>query len=107
MTGAQVDESAVRLRVVDPVGEHHPVGELRKVGVEHPDRLARAAAAAAAEMAEQFPGFQVHAEDRVGGIEVLVLEPGARLELAVAIGMATQRWHPQGLPRVIAVRLNN
>ena len=71
MTCAQVDVSAVLLQVVDPVGQHHPLGELGEVVVEHPDRLARPERAVAEEIAEQFPGFQVDAEDRVGGIEVL------------------------------------
>ena len=96
MTGAEMDVPAVVLQVVDPVGQHHPLGELGEVVVEHPDRLARAERAVAEEIAEQFPRFQVHAEDRVGGIEVLALEPGDRLELGVAIGMAAQRLASSG-----------
>jgi hypothetical protein len=39
----------------------------------------------------------------VGGVKVLTLEPGDRLELGVAIGMPAQRRHPQGFPLVIVV----
>ena len=55
-----------------------PGGE---VVVEHPDRPVRPERARAEEVAEPLARFQVDAEDRVGGIAVLALQPGDRLEL--------------------------
>ena len=64
--------------------------------VEHPDRLSRLERARAEEVAEPFSGFQVHAQDRVGGVEVFPLEPADRLELVVSLGVAARRFHAQG-----------
>ena len=78
------------------MGQHESLGELVEVVVEHPDRLSRLERAGAEEVAEPFSGFQVHAQDRVGGVEVFPLEPADRLELVVSLGVAAQRFHAQG-----------
>ena len=71
--------------------------------VEDADGLVREQLAVAVKGAQELAFFRVDAEDRIGGIEVLAFEPGDRLELGVALGMAAQGRHPQGFPLVIVV----
>jgi hypothetical protein len=103
MARSEMDISQILLQVVDPVGQHHSLRELLEVVIKHPNGSACEERALTEEIAELLAGLQVDAQDRIGGIEVVLLESGDRLELGVAIRVASQRLHPQGLPLMEAV----
>ena len=81
----QAHVAEVTLQVVQPVGDHHPLGVAGEVVVESQQPLPRIDPAVAVEVANQLLLLGVHAQDRVVRVQVVPLDPGDVLELGVAV----------------------